>query len=898
MDSRDSGEILDAPMVSIDPEPGAGNLSMGVATGQTLTGSLVPSDGGENELLLASSLGILSVDSYSLSGGKGEEIDSWGLGWMTTSWSGDRENILPLPSLKITEVYYDGTDEWIEITNIGGGDFQGNVLLSWIKSTVVRLTGISILSGASTIFGDQCVMCSWVWFIGKTGLALNIADTAAIDILMTISGQAQERFAVDQVQVNGENDKKTSFELIDGSIVPVISGRVVNALSGYHINPGTYGSIPPKIDEKILSGESSSGNMEKSLLCDSGDQKELIKINEIFAWNEKYPSYIEILVQEEIALTRLSISGSLVKTPVGFSFEGSGKTLAKDSLFLVAATGFRNDEGIESVRNRDFYLVSTWKNLLITIGYWQSWQVMDIVSLSGIIIGKSSYFTSKSGGCERILDAVDDFSPGFDRKFLKYIPVITVTNIVTIITGSLSGSSQDCQLPEPEPLLSWVIVTGNIPRSITGEYTIRILDIEYDPEGSDTNNEKITLLATHSSGDQTPLDLSKTFRLKVNGTNKTLPRTLSMDTPTTFTKTFGFPNSTEDGQPVIVTLNYGEYIFDTYSYNPNIPKEDPIIKEKEVLAITGEELLPQTKINLSGLQFIISWVLPNPVGSDKNEELGLVIKGDQGTGDREQGIGDREQGTDPRNQIPGTRSQEPDPSIQIPGPRSQYPDPRNQIPGTRSQGIGLDLSQGFSLRIGSHAKKLSWIVYMGQENILSWSLGLVNKAACVALRYEEQELTKFCYGPPKEGQRISASFSGLASVAEENIDILNTLSLKRIANQLCVRYKEQSFLCKRIPASQAEIKVVQEQRLYRWFTSIIKQYIIDNRQLLYYDTSIKKYFDMLTQNKKLIGLGYDQVDMYGQTLPITDLKQQIMVMESTLPAVVAVFVGAEAMYSD
>jgi len=64
-------------------------------------------------------------------------------------------------------------------------------------------------------------------------------------------------------------------------------------------------------------------------------------------------------VQEEIVLTRLSISGSLVRTPVGFSFEGSGKTLAKDSLFLVAATGFRNDEGIESVRNRDFYLVST-----------------------------------------------------------------------------------------------------------------------------------------------------------------------------------------------------------------------------------------------------------------------------------------------------------------------------------------------------------------------------------------------------------------------------------------------------------------------------------------------------------------------------------------------------------
>jgi len=44
-----------------------------------------------------------------------------------------------------------------------------------------------------------------------------------------------------------------------------------------------------------------------------------------------------------------------------------------------------------------------------------------------------------------------------------------------------------------------------------------------------------------------------------------------MDTPTTFTKTFGFPNSTDNGQSVIVQLTYGEYIFDTYTYNPNIP---------------------------------------------------------------------------------------------------------------------------------------------------------------------------------------------------------------------------------------------------------------------------------------------------------------------------------------
>lgn len=36
----------------------------------------------------------------------------------------------PLPRLLLSEVYYDGTDERIEITNIGEGDFQGNILLS------------------------------------------------------------------------------------------------------------------------------------------------------------------------------------------------------------------------------------------------------------------------------------------------------------------------------------------------------------------------------------------------------------------------------------------------------------------------------------------------------------------------------------------------------------------------------------------------------------------------------------------------------------------------------------------------------------------------------------------------------------------------------------------------
>lgn len=58
--------------------------------------------------------------------------------------------------------------------------------------------------------------------------------------------------------------------------------------------------------------------------------------------------------------------------------------------------------------------------------------------------------------------------------------------------------------------------------TITGLYTIQILHVEYDPPGSDTNNESITLFAHHISGETTPLDMSKVFRVKINGTNKLL----------------------------------------------------------------------------------------------------------------------------------------------------------------------------------------------------------------------------------------------------------------------------------------------------------------------------------------------------------------------------------------
>jgi len=893
-----------------------------------------------------------------------------------------------LSHLIISEVYYDGTDEWFEITNIGDGDFQWNLTISGVKSTPLLLSNIAIWSEQSKIFGDIIGQISWNVWIEKTGLSLNFIDTDAINIQLLLSGQVEDNFMVDPYRVNKYNDKKTAFEKIDGMPTRVTSDRTVNALSWYIINPGIYFRTGMNITNVSLSPSQLWNNLQPPISCDFVVQGDLIKINEIFAWNEKYPPYVELAIHDNISLDSLSISGDLLKTGIEFLQNSSGITLEKNSLLLLASTGFWQNENISGFRNSDFSLLTTWHWLLITIGSWQNRQVIDISYLSGNTLGKSLYFWSKSQQCINVFDVLDDFSPWFERKFLKYLPVSTIVKIEYV------QANMTDQLATGNIQTSWQVLVMTWNKLITtwdslslDNYTIHIVNIDYDPPWSDTNNEKITLLATNKDGHTTPVFISSLFRLKINGRNKTLSGILEMGIPTTFVKTFWFPNSTDSGQDVIVQLVYGDHIFDTYTYNPKkvfsqeetvlmsswysvssvidwdtfrikyqgktqsvrllgmdapensktrygyiqcfgqqakdylkslIDKKkvsiqfDPTQDQKDLYGrllayvFLDDELINQTMIedgyakeytyktaytyqslfkqaekeaqgqgaglwnentcwasfsglhlsgdnevtgiilDISWLQFTITYVLPNPKWSDKAEELWLLI---DATWDM-----------------------------------------------TGDDFTSIDLSQGFILHVGSSKKKINAIVDIGQENILSWSLWLVNKAACVSLFYDEQELTKFCYPKPKEWQKFYASDTWLAETPQEDLSIINMLQLKRIVNQLCIRYKWQSFICKRIPASKAEIKNTQEQKLYKWFASLIKQYIINNWKSLYYDTSIKEYFDLVTQDKKLIAQWASKVDIYGQSILITDLKNQILVHQTTLPWIIAIFVGKELLY--
>ena len=99
------------------------------------------------------------------------------------------------------------------------------------------------------------------------------------------------------------------------------------------------------------------------------------------------------------------------------------------------------------------------------------------------------------------------------------------------------------------------------------DYQIFITDINYDPDWSDSWNETITIQSNSSKS----LDLSK-IKMKVNATNKKLTWILEPYSTFTLKWSFGFPNSMKDNSDVVVILFYDDYIFSTYTYNPNKPK--------------------------------------------------------------------------------------------------------------------------------------------------------------------------------------------------------------------------------------------------------------------------------------------------------------------------------------
>ncbi len=901
------------------------------------------------------------------------------------SWSQETGIISVWPELIITEVYFDGTDEWIEITNRGWEAFVGKCTLSGAKSSPLTVT-THIPAGASYLFWDQLNQVHMIsGIVGKTGLSLNFIDTSAIDVSIRISGMLVDKFLVDEYRVKKYNDKKTAFERVGDVITPVVSERAVNASWVYLINPGVYFLTGNYIQDVSFA----PGSFAIPIDCTSLSSDPILRVSEVFFWNTRYPPYVELDIIKDTSGEVLSLSGNLLAVPFDIWTNTQGIVLEKWQKILISSTGFWQElEHLTWWYDDNFSLVSTWNFLVITFGYRQSWQVMDIVYISWYSPDTSLYFNQSTYQCVRIFDEKNMFSPAFDKYFLKYLPTKTIKEIEYIA----SSTTTTWCLPDADPSLSYSGEKIAFTSGLLDQYDIRIVDIVYDPPGSDTHNEQITLFATHRDGDTTPLDM-KWFKLVVNGNNKTLSGILLMNTPTIFTKTFGFPNTSSWSTPVIIQLTYQGYVFDTYTYIPTswlnkkdqetltstgyyvssvidgdsfrikyqgktqtvrllgvdapestltrfrhlqcfgkeattylkqlidkqrirlefdptqpqtdmydrllayVYKDDILINQRMIqdwyakeytykTAYQFQELFrdaqrraeenhlwlrsPDTcgmsmsdiqrsgdslswpSLILSWAHFLITYVLPNPKGKDTHEELWLLITW--------------------TIFVWSWQDKQTLTAIQT-----------------------IDMFPDFFLRIGKTTTPLASKVSLNQEHIFSGALGLVNKASCVELWYQETLLTYFCYPQPKEGQKIFSSASEFFDLPDTSLSILNDLRLKRFGNDMCTVYKDTQIVCKRIPMSKAEKHITQQKQLYQTFSTLLKNYLLTNRKDLYYQTEIAGYYALLKYNTNVIKKGESRLYIYGKPLATTNIKYQRQHITQTRPSIRALYEGYYAL---
>ncbi len=168
-------------------------------------------------------------------------------------------------SLKITEVYFDGTNEFIWIYNDTNTTFSWLIYISGAKSSNISLDLNINPNKEIIIWDDTDNMLSGI-IAYKTWLKLSLSDTKAINIeLLDKNRQILDRFYVSWDIVNNLNNKKTSFSKIySGGLWTIQNTQIFkNNKQDYKINPW-YVFIQNSIDNSTNSWTENTGWSEKT----------------------------------------------------------------------------------------------------------------------------------------------------------------------------------------------------------------------------------------------------------------------------------------------------------------------------------------------------------------------------------------------------------------------------------------------------------------------------------------------------------------------------------------------------------------------------------------------------------------------------------------------------------
>lgn len=498
--------------------------------------------------------------------------ESWiGSGDIYLSWETSTGEDIYLPSLLISEVFFDGSDERLELSNLGEQDFSGVIQFSGNAinttiSTQIPASGSLVIGRTGRSFAymlDQSVVAYFA--------SMSFTDTKEISVFLTRSGQVLDHFYADTGMVNHYNDKKTSIERIWSQGIYIVTwtslDRQLNVSSPYIANPGSFTILFLDWWGNDDEGDILSGAEQD---CQYLSSDPPLQIAELFRGNDQGDFYIEIVVLRDLSIQEISLSWSFLNHPVVVFLSGGVTPFAKGQRILISSGKKRENEQIFHIDNQE---LSVWESgwiLQILSGSGQSGQVLDIVAIPSKKQGSSSYYHGNNSNCIRKMDARGRFSPWFDEVFLKYFigstwyKIICSPSVAIATTQGQSSTKEAVTAKTGEVLpLSWSIVSGNI-------WSISIQDIDYDPPGSDTNNESITLLAGLPLGEPF-LTLQKPDRyIKIGTTKRYLSGTIFPGVPLVVKGSFAFPNSSKSWSEITVQLWHQNQLIDVYQYLPSV----------------------------------------------------------------------------------------------------------------------------------------------------------------------------------------------------------------------------------------------------------------------------------------------------------------------------------------
>lgn len=846
----------------------------------------------------------------------GDSILSWDANLSWSSNSGDSINswiLTTLPNLIISEVFFRWTDEWIEITNLSS-DFSWNISLSWVKTSNLQISNISISSWARVLFWDTFTNIIDRSYIARENLAFSISDSKAMNIKLIYSGSILDTFTADTSTVDGISDYSSLEKTPPTNLISkTTSDRKYNVTSSRIANPGLFAAL-----QTISTWDGQSSGAQNTwfldtwnLVCIDSGATQILSISEIFPWNTDYWQYIELHTSQAIN-QHIVISGSAIASPLDMDINlpsGGIVLLTNDNLRFA----WQNTQVLDTLT-----LSMSWWSIII---YGQSGQVLDSVYISSFASGKSLYY-SNFDSCVRRFFLSKNFSPGMDDKtYFRYMTdwenttqivyawgwwwsctcptcpntsqtwssssnssilsntstdgTIKISDIIYDPPGSdtdnelvilQSLSSQDIDLSKyrlqiegqsSKKTIRWDILPANsttsykwnyqfqnssncillskddqildkfcysVSSSSSGSfisptnqipnenkvswYEIQITQIDFDPIGSDKENEKIWLKLISDS--ISSLDLSN-FKIQIQKdgkiSNHSIKWNLNANTEQFIPTNSIFPNSTNDGQDVQVSLIQWDILFTSYSYNPN------------------KSEIQSGSISLySWLNFQITFVLPNPDWNDKwNEKIWIKISSSSGSiysGD-------------------------------------------------------INLSDKFYLQIGQSKKKLSWYLSLYTENIITWNRTLPNKASCISLLHDKQILTTFCYEITKEGESVQSKNSILSIVSPEEMMTLWWLKFTQLAWQICMTYKDQKINCKKLPSTKTARKDKQELKLYKNYMTTIQNYLKNQWPTFYGNSQLKNYFWALGEAKDYISAGKIVKNIDGESVSIFEVDRYL-----------------------